>query len=542
VNYSFANDLPTDDATGEVTRWQLTAGLRQELPADWRFDALVGYGENNEVSETWRGLDARDLATALASSDPSKAFDPWGLHRTSQSVLDAISDQIFLVDSTVDFLGIEALVNGPIVELPGGTLQATVGYEYQDMTSLPGLARGNPGTPSGCVPCTVAGVSDLQRDVNSWYGEVLVPVIGDGNAVSGAQSLDFRVALRYDDYSDIGSTTNSQFGVSWRPADQFSVRASYSEAFRVPQFSDLFGNSSAMFVEAFVDPTIGGAPRQGVFQSGGNPELEPETAETWSIGFDWDFSGFGDTRLSITYFQVEYQNQIAQYLGDRNILQRESEFDGTGIFLRDAAAAARINELFAQGLTVARGVLPDPVTLYVDGRPNNLGQSETEGFDFALTSAWSSDGGSAWVASLSGVYTLDYKVSNTPGGELFDRDNVIFNPLRLKTRASLMWSLDRYRARVVMNYIGGYDNNLPTPAQDVGSFSPVDLDFWWSLGDQGGSDLADGWRLGFEIKNAFDEDPPYVNIAPSGNGNGGYDSSASNPVGRLYGMSLQKTF
>jgi iron complex outermembrane receptor protein len=76
----------------------------------------------------------------------------------------------------------------------------------------------------------------------------------------------------------------------------------------------------------------------------------------------------------------------------------------------------------------------------------------------------------------------------------------------------------------------------------VGSFSPVDLDFWWSLGDQGGSDLADGWRLGFEIKNAFDEDPPYVNIAPSGNGNGGYDSSASNPVGRLYGMSLQKTF
>jgi iron complex outermembrane receptor protein len=542
VNYSFANDLPTDDPSGDVTRWGVTTGLKQQLPANWVFDAIVSYGENNETSDTYRGLDARDLATALASNDPATAFDPFGLHRTSDAVLAGISDQIFLVDSNVDFLGVEALANGPILELPGGTMQATVGYELQDLTSLPGLARGAPGTPSGCVPCTVAGVSDLKRDVNSFYGELLVPIFGSGNATTGLQSLDLRAALRYDDYSDIGSTTNSQFGVAWRPIDDLSLRASYGEAYRAPQFSDLFGNSSAMFVEAFVDPTIGGAPRQGVFQSGGNPDLQPETAETWSVGFEWNVAALSDTTISMTYFHVDYENQIAQYLGDRNILQRESEFDGTGIILRDAQAAARIDDLFAQGLTVARGVLPDPVTLYVDGRPNNLGRSETDGIDFLLRSAWSTDGGSNFVADLSGVYTLDYKISNTPDGELFDRDNVIYNPLGLKARASLTWGLSRYSARVVLNYIGEYDNILANPTQTVDSFSPVDLNAWVNLGDPDGTGLADGWILGFQVRNAFDEDPPYVNIAPSGNGDGGYDSSASNPIGRLFGISLEKSF
>lgn len=542
VNYSFANDLPSDDTSGDVTRWGLTAGIKQELPADWSFDALLSYGENNEVSETFRGLDAANLAAALASNNPATAFDPYGLHRTTDAVLTAISDQIFLVDSDVEFIGFEAGASGPLFELPGGAVQAAVGYEYQDTTSLPGLARGNPGTPSTCAPCMVAGVSSLKRDVDSFYGEVFVPIVGSGNEVDGLKALEVRLAVRYDDYSDIGSTTNGQFGITAQPTDNLSFRASWGEAFRAPQFSDLYGNSQAMFVEAFVDPTIGGAPRQGVFQSGGNPDLKPETATTWSVGLDWDLVALGNTTFSMTYYHVDYENQIIQYLGDRNILQRESEFEGTGIILRDAAAAARIVELFAQGLTVARGVLPVPVTLYVDGRPSNLGMSSTDGIDFLLSSSWATDGGSSFIADFSGNYTLDYKISSTPGGVPLDRENVIFNPLSFKARASLTWALNRYKARAVLNYVGGYENNLPEPDQNVSSFTPVDLNFWVNFGDEYGRGISEGWVLGFLVSNVFDEDPPYVNVAPSGNGNGGYDSSAANPIGRMFGISLEKSF
>ena len=44
--------------------------------------------------------------------------------------------------------------------------------------------------------------------------------------------------------------------------------------------------------------------------------------------------------------------------------------------------------------------------------------------------------------------------------------------------------------------------------------------------------------IGSEVRNLFDEDPPYVNIAPSGNGSGGYDATAASPVGRMFAASL----
>jgi len=540
VQYNFRDDLPTNDSSGHAKSWGLTTGIKQDLPGDWSFDALLSYGENNEVSQTFDGLDSRGLTPALASSDPATAFDPFGLHRTSPAVLAAIGDQIFLTDNTVEFTGFEASFSGPVAELPAGTMQLALGYERQDLSGVPLTARGNPGTEYSCVPCNVGGVSALERTVDSYYAEVLVPIIGDNS--SSGQSVDVRLAYRYDDYSDIGSTNNPQLGISWAPNDTVTVRASYGESFRAPLFSDLFGNSSAMFVEAFVDPTIGGAPRQGVFQSGGNPDLVPESAKTWSAGVDLNLEWLDGTTFSITYFQIDYENQIAQYLGDRNILQRESEFEGTGIILRDQAAADRIDELFAQGLNVARGVLPDPVTLYVDGRPSNLGRSETEGLDFTFRTGWSTDGGSQFMADVSGVYTIDYKVSITPTGSLLDKDNQIFNPLGTRARASLSWYYGRYSARALLNYIGSYKNTLATPTQSVDSFTPLDLNAWMEIGDPDGRSMRDGWVLGLEISNVFDEDPPYVNIAPSGNGSGGYDATASNPVGRLIGVNVKKAF
>ena len=81
-----------------------------------------------------------------------------------------------------------------------------------------------------------------------------------------------------------------------------------------------------------------------------------------------------------------------------------------------------------------------------------------------------------------------------------------------------------------------------TPAESVDSYLPVDLTFGWDLGSLGGSALLQDLRLGLEVRNALDEDPPYVNLAPGANGSGGYDATASNPVGRLFAVSLRKAW
>jgi iron complex outermembrane receptor protein len=52
--------------------------------------------------------------------------------------------------------------------------------------------------------------------------------------------------------------------------------------------------------------------------------------------------------------------------------------------------------------------------------------------------------------------------------------------------------------------------------------------------------LGEDLELGIEVRNLFDADPPYVNIAPGVNGSGGYDATAANPIGRLFALGLRK--
>lgn len=542
VPYSFSEDFPRNLQTGYSRSWEFTGGLKVDLPADWLLEVLGTVGETRETSNTFNGLDSRGaLGAALASSDPATAFDAFGLHRTSDAVLNSINNQIFLVDNTSKFTGSEIRLDGPIMTLPGGDLLLAAGYEYQNIEYLPSLARGNPGTASTCAPCTVAGVSVLKRKVDSYYAELLVPIIGDDNAVNGIDSLQFKLALRNDKYSDVGSTTNPQFGIDWKPSADWRVRASYGESFRAPLITDLYGNSSAMYVELFPDPNDGGAPRIGVFQSGGNPALNPETAETKTLGFDWYPSAYPGSSFSMTYFDITYESQITAYLGDNNILNREASFDGTNIILRNADAAARIQGLLDSGMRVARGVLPDPVTLYVDGRPNNLGISETKGMDFQFAYNWSNSTG-AYRFNFNGMYLLDYKVSSTPAGELVDRRNTIFNPNTLKLRASLNWELENVGAQLAINYVGGYDNNLAAPVQSVSSYTPIDLHTWIELGNGSEEGLTGGWVLSLDASNLLDEEPPYVDIAPTGNGSGGYDATLANPIGRVLSATISKSF
>jgi iron complex outermembrane receptor protein len=111
----------------------------------------------------------------------------------------------------------------------------------------------------------------------------------------------------------------------------------------------------------------------------------------------------------------------------------------------------------------------------------------------------------------------------------------------MKFRAGVDWQRGPYGASVTAWRVDGYQNNAISPAEHVGSYTPVDITMSWDMGSLGWQPLQDT-RLGFEIRNAFDEDPPYVNLAPNGNGSGGYDATASNPVGRLFAFSLRKSW
>jgi iron complex outermembrane receptor protein len=99
------------------------------------------------------------------------------------------------------------------------------------------------------------------------------------------------------------------------------------------------------------------------------------------------------------------------------------------------------------------------------------------------------------------------------------------------------------RMQATATHVGGYTNNAVSPTEKVKSYTPVDLSVGWTIDGDGSKSFTGGKLVvGFEVRNLFDIDPPYVNIAPSINGSGGYDATAANPVGRTLAVSVRKSW
>jgi iron complex outermembrane receptor protein len=528
IDYSFRDDVPPGDTEGFAESWQITPGLRFSLPYDWELEALVVYGETHDFSGAYTGLNNGALNAALASSNPATAFDPYGLGRTSQSVLDLIANQIFLAPTDGKLTAYEARANGSVIDLPAGEVKLAVGYERQEFDVDLGSARGAPTTP--------ITFRSFGRTVDSVYAELLVPIFDSANAIPGFHELEINAAIRHDDYSDVGNTTNPKFGINWAPVDGLRLRGSYGTSFRAPTIPEIYGNSNNLFVQNYNNPA-GGASLQGVALSGQNLDLDPETATTWSIGADFD--AVDNLRLGITYWDVDYKNQVIANLSNLAILNQEALYAGTGIILRGAEAQARVAELVASGVTFV-GSPAQPIQLFVDGRSQNLGVSKTSGIDFTADYEWPVGAEHLLLFNVGGTYITNYEVAVTPTAPLVDQLNLIFRPLEFKARASVGWVHRGWNARLLATHVGGYTNDAITGGQSVSSFTPLDLFVSYTFGQDGSwTPFGRAITLGAEVRNLLDDDPPYVNIAPSGNGSGGYDATAASPIGRVFAASLR---
>ena len=95
----------------------------------------------------------------------------------------------------------------------------------------------------------------------------------------------------------------------------------------------------------------------------------------------------------------------------------------------------------------------------------------------------------------------------------------------------------RITGALFVTHLGAYDNNLASPVQEVDSKTTFDLSLSYQFQGEG---FASGLSVGIDAVNVLDEEPPFVNIAQSPNGGGGFDPTLNNPVGRIVGLTLRK--
>ncbi|WP_311267538.1 TonB-dependent receptor domain-containing protein [Sphingobium sp. WCS2017Hpa-17] len=537
VQYSFANDFGPYSNTDITSKTiQGTAGINADLFGDWQIDVYGTIGDSRDHVRSHGNLtDSAALTAALASSDPATAFNPFGTSANNQNVIDAIMNNVTDTRGHSKMRAAEVTMNGTLFSLPGGDVKVAVGAEYYKLNLRTGQVRGRVGAQTGTD-------LSLGRNVKSAYLELMVPIFGPDNAIPGFQRLDLDIAGRIDDYSDVGVTKNPKIGINWEPVRNLKLHGSYGESFRAPLLTQLISaGGTQMYIQNYFDPTVG-TTVQGVALSGGNLNLKPETARTWSFGGEYSPDFLPGAQLSLNYFDLVYKGQINGYLSNLNVLRQENLY--SSIILRDAAAQARIAELIAQGLTINGGTTANAqaATVFVEGRPSNLGTTITRGIDFGLSVPVRTGNAGDFRFSVRGTHFLTYKVGITPDAPVIDQVNNIDYPLKWRARGVAGWSKGGFDGSIVVAWQNGYNNTYVTPVEKIKSYTTVDLRLAYDLSETG-IPGTEGVKVGLDVQNLFDRDPPFADLAPTSNGGGGgFDPQTTNAIGRMVSLSISKSF
>ena len=302
---------------------------------------------------------------------------------------DSIEQQVF-----------SAIVSGDssdFFELPAGTIGFAFGTEYRKESSS---ARPDKLSELGLVfdGTKVAGLVG-NYDVWEGFGEINIPLIKDMPFI---RDLSIDGAVRFANYSTIGSSTSWKIGGNWTVLPDIRFRGSFSRAVRAPNIGELFQAPTAAFfrpidpcdqdiIDAITDPArqqvrqancvADGIPMgftdplTGRFagESGGNANLDQETADTATFGAVVTPSFLENLSLSIDYWNIDLKNAI-EFLDDQTILDNCYD-DPNGLNNQFCGLVGR-NRIMGSGTFLGLN--------FVRTQQGNIGGKKVAGVDFDM--------------------------------------------------------------------------------------------------------------------------------------------------------------
>lgn len=526
-NYSAAWGAGAPENTSRFTSAGLTPSLTYQLNEDWRLRGSLNWGRSTNLVRTWQ-INTAAEAAALAGTTTATALNPYDVGATNRAVLDGIINFQSYGHSVQEIREVRAVADGVLWALPAGDVKVALGAEYHEETID---AEQGAGPPSALV----LGASSAKRDVTSVFGEVLVPVFDSASL----GSFDLSASVRYDSYSDVGDTTNPKIGFNYRPIPSLTVRGNWGTSFHAPSLADT-GKAvdTRVQVLGFSPFLPAGSPPTDLFRptillAGGNPNLKPEEADTWSLGFDWKPDGALDgLSASVTYFNVAFTDAIGL----------PPFLSGAPFFANPSYASYFIrNPTLAQATAATAGMrvegAPSVASLYagfftpavlIDARRTNLGTLDVDGIDFNVQYLRPTDFG-AWHVGLAGTYNLTRDSRPVPGGPVTDEFDNGSSPYSLVGSAGV--AFDAFAVELTVNHSAAADVQGIVGQTKIDSFTTVNLFGAYDLSF--GGFLSDT-TLTLNVDNLFDEEPPFYNAA-GGTANG-------STLGRLISVGVRKTF
>jgi iron complex outermembrane receptor protein len=554
------------------TSFRIVAGMRGDLSSVWSYDMYYQFAQTNFAETYSNDFSVRRLGLALDVVSNPAVNGATGAAAGAPVCRSALGGNSAVDASCVpwDIFALGAVSPASLIYLqtPGlqrGTNQQTVanasltgnlgewglqfpwaqsgigiafGVEYrkdslellvdQAFSTLPSSDLAGQGAPT--LP--VSG----EFDVREAFTEVRIPIVEE----SFIHNLSIEAGYRYSDYG-LGTrsinTDTYKVGVDFAPVRDIRFRAAYNRAVRAPNIQELF-SPQRVVLDGSTDPCAGAAPtaslaacqRMGVTAGqygniqanpasqyngliGGNPNLNPEVADTWTVGVVLQPSFIPRFALTVDWFDITIAGAI-QGVGADQIL----DFCVAG----DVTFCALVQrDQFGSLWRTGNGFVRD-LSL-------NVGEVHTRGID--VQSSYSMEIGSLGGLGFSFVGTwLDtLETSGTECVRLFGAICGTPNP-EWRHTARVSWNLpDGIGLSGRWRYFSGVDNDgssarpadLRIPAQ-----SYFDLTLTARIGDHY------NFRLG--VNNILDRDPPLVgsNACPAGICNGNTYSQVYDALGR----------
>jgi iron complex outermembrane receptor protein len=289
------------------------------LMGDYAYDLSVNTGSNDFA---W-GMKNSHNATYGTGPGQQSDFDLGTLGYSQTTVNFDLTKQLEMDG----FAGPVSLAMGAEMRMENYTIEAgeEAGYADGGFDVLDGPNAGN-GAAVGCQ--CLPGLSptneqDRDRDAISVYVDAEANVL---------ENLLVNVALRTENYSDFGTTTNGKVAVRYEIQDGVAARGSFSTGFRAPALQEAYFSSIAT---NFID----GIPYEvGTFPNDSEPaialgakDLEPETSTNLSMGMTYKDDTF---TLAVDAYQIKVDDRItmsetfngsgatsdmATFFADRNI-------------------------------------------------------------------------------------------------------------------------------------------------------------------------------------------------------------------------------
>jgi len=561
--------------------WRTVLGLRGTFGQGWEIDGWLTYTKSDEV-ELLRNAASltRFLQGLLVDPQTGQCIDPsggcvpvdvFGAGRLSAEAVEFISYQPLQNTTERTQKLASVYVRGTPADTWAGPVDIALGFDWRsdsvEFRADNALFTDDTLGYSGNSP--VSGT----ENVTEMYAEAFVPLLEGAPA---ADSLSLELGARYSRYDNAGNAWTYKLGGNWQVNQSLRFRTMWQRSVRAPNNQELFQQQygevsnfvgNILYVDycsASQDPLTNGYadvcilqgldPDQlGIFEAipfypvdyiyGGNDQLEPEEADTLTVGFVYTSGSDADWSVAVDYYEMDISNSIGE------IFAKDICFDPantTNVFCDKIRRITDPND-------PAVGNVFEVEELF-----NNRGQISTEGIDLQVNVAWdlpgnlaASDSGATLSGTLFWTHVLALRYQGNPVSTVDSCVGYFRAPCtgvnssstgaEDRVSANLMYRSDPLSISLLAQWISGTESYLFAEARQVGAPEPVlavpRIGSQFYLDTNILYQFNDAVAVRFGVFNLLDNDAPVIPDQANNT-----DSQLYDVFGRTYSLTLVLNF